>query len=309
MAKPTLMQGSKGPDVKILQAALNALPTEYAMLIVDGMFGPKTGARVREAQAALGIVIDGVVGPVTWSRIDDALMSIGIPGVIPGSKPPQFSFEFSKNDRPGGGLWKPEKAWDLFTLKAAIERHNRSSLSTEIILSIFFEESQFCNRRQITDSGKDGPASGFGQMETGNPDKQEYYAWAGLPVDPPGTSKAQRGEQVAARILANNEEAVRIHVGYYNWLKEVRGFDRMGTLAAQVGSHTVYIPLFVKGGDLIRDAWVSRNRKVMIDALNYAPANSPKQNSVPWPRFSKFWRFIIPDYTMAWVPPGWGTSP
>ena len=42
--------------------------------------------------------------------------------------------------------------------------------------SIFFEESQFCNRRQITDSGKDGPASGFGQMETGNPDKQEYYA-------------------------------------------------------------------------------------------------------------------------------------
>ena len=107
MAKPTLMQGSKGPDVKILQAALNALPTEYAMLIVDGMFGPKTGARVREAQAALGIVIDGVVGPVTWSRIDDALMSIGIPGVIPGSKPPQFSFEFSKNDRPGGGLWKP----------------------------------------------------------------------------------------------------------------------------------------------------------------------------------------------------------
>ena len=52
---------------------------------------------------------------------------------------------------------EPEKAWDLFTLKAAIERHNRSSLSTEIILSIFFEESQFCNRRQITDSGKDGP--------------------------------------------------------------------------------------------------------------------------------------------------------
>ena len=309
MAKPTLMQGSKGPDVKILQDALNALPTDYALLIVDGVFGPKTGARVREAQKTLGIVIDGVVGPVTWSRIDDALMSIGIPGVIPGSKPPQFGFEFDKNDRPGGGLWKPEKAWDLFTLKAAIERHNRSSLSTEIILSIFFEESQFCNRRQITDSGKDGPASGFGQMETGNPDKQDYYAWADLPTDPPNTPKAQRGEKVAARILGNNEEAVRIHVGYYNWLKEVRGLDRMGTLAAQVGSHTVYIPLFVKGGDMIREAWVSRNRKVMIDALNYAPANSPKKNFVPWPRFSKFWRFIIPDYAMAWVPPGWGTSP
>lgn len=304
MAKPTLKQGSKGPDVNILQAALNALPAANALLIVDGIFGAKTGARVRQAQSALGIVIDGVVGPVTWSRIDDALLSIGIPGVIPGSKPPQFSFEFTRNDRPGGGLWLPEKAWDLFTLRQAIERHNRSSLSTEIILSIFFEESQFCNRRQITDTGKDGPASGFGQMETGNPDKQAYYAWANLPVDPPTTPKGTRGEQVAARILGSREEAVRIHVGYYNWLREVRGLDRMGTLAAQVGSHTAYIPLFVTGGDLIRVAWSSLNRKAMIDALNHAPKNSPKKNDVPWPRFAKFWRFIIHDYTMAWVPPG-----
>ncbi len=303
MAKPTLRQGSKGPDVNILQAALNALPAANALLIVDGVFGAKTGARVREAQSALGIVIDGVVGPVTWSRIDDALLSIGIPGVIPGSKPPQFSFEFTRNDRPGGGLWVPEKAWDLFTLRNAIARHNRSSLSTEIILSIFFEESQFCDRRQITDTGKDGPASGFGQMETGNPDKQAYYAWADLPVDPPTTPKGSRGEQVATRILGSREEAVRIHVGYYNWLKEERGLDRTGTLAAQVGSHTAYIPLFMTGGDLIRAAWGSLNRKAMIDALNYAPQNSPKKNHVPWPRFAKFWRFIIPDFSMAAVPP------
>ena len=304
MAKPTLRQGSKGPDVNILQAALNALPAANALLIVDGVFGAKTGARVRQAQSALGIVIDGVVGPVTWSRIDDALMSIGIPGVIPGSKPPQFSFEFTRNDRPGGGLWLPEKAWDLFTLRNAIARHNRSSLSTEIILSIFFEESQFCNRRQITDTGKDGPASGFGQMETGNSDKQAYYAWADLPVDPPNTPKGSRGEQVATQILGSREEAVRIHVGYYNWLKEVRGLDRTGTLAAQVGKHTAYIPLFMTGGDLIRAAWGSLNRKAMIDALNHAPQNSPKKNHVPWPRFAKFWRFIIPDFSMAAVSPG-----
>ena len=304
MAKPTLRQGSKGPDVNILQAALNALPAANALLIVDGVFGAKTGARVRQAQSALGIVIDGVVGPVTWSRIDDALMSIGIPGVIPGSKPPQFSFEFTRNDRPGGGLWLPEKAWDLFTLRNAIARHNRSSLSTEIILSIFFEESQFCNRRQITDTGKDGPASGFGQIETGNSDKQAYYAGADLPEDPPNTPKGSRGEQVATQILGSREEAVRIHVGYYNWLKDERGLDRTGTLAAQVGSHTAYIPLFMTGGDLIRAAWGSLNRKAMIDALNHAPQNSPKKNHVPWPRFAKFWRFIIPDFSMTAVPPG-----
>jgi hypothetical protein len=111
---------------------------------------------------------------------------------------------------------------------------------------------------------------------------------------------------VAARILGSREEGVRIHVGYYNWLKEVRGLDRQGTLAAQVGKHTAYIPLFVTGGELIRAAWTSLNRKAMIDALNHAPENSPKKNHVPWPRFAKFWRFIIPDYTMAWVPPGSG---
>ena len=37
MAKPTLRQGSKGPDVNILQAALNALPAANALLIVDGV--------------------------------------------------------------------------------------------------------------------------------------------------------------------------------------------------------------------------------------------------------------------------------
>jgi len=42
----------------------------------------------------------------------------------------------------------------------------------------------------------------------------------------------------------------------------------------------------------------------MIDALNHAPKNSPKENDVPWPRFAKFWRFIIPDFSMAAVPPG-----
>ena len=119
---------------------------------------------------------------------------------------------------------------------------------------------------------------------------------------------AQRGEQVAARILANNEGGGAHPRGLLQLAEEAR-LRPHGTLAAQVGSHTVYIPLFVKGGDLIRDAWVSRNRKVMIDALNYARRPTARKNSVPWLRFSKFWRFIIPDHTMAWVPPGWGTAP
>ncbi len=191
----TLSQGSKGPDVSVLQQALNlldqAVGRDFALLAVDGIFGPLTGKKVRAAQSELGIVVDGIVGPVTWSKIDDALMSMGIPGVIPGSKPPQWSFEFTKNDRPQPGPWDPEKSLNLFEMRLAIQRWNRSALSADMILVIFFEESLFCNMRQMLKKDKagqgSGPGIGFGQMETGNKDKQAYYAWAGLPTDPEGT--------------------------------------------------------------------------------------------------------------------------
>lgn len=59
-------QGSKGPDVKEIQAALNYHIRRPAMpLNPDGIFGPKTDDRVREFQKRAGLVVDGIVGPNT----------------------------------------------------------------------------------------------------------------------------------------------------------------------------------------------------------------------------------------------------
>ena len=307
--RATLRQGSQGPDVGLLQGWLNNMPSDLQDLVTDGIFGPKTAAKVREFQKLMEIAPDAVVGPITWAKINDALLAIGIPGALPGSTGPQFDFEFTSNDRPKPA-WHEDRAWDLFSIRQSIIRHNRSALDVDTILAIFFEESLFCNMPQMVEI-KDpeerkkrggmaiGPARGFGQMETRNSDKQEYYAWAGLPTDPPNTPESVRGEKVSAMMLGDKDTCVRIHVGWYNWLKEVRGKDFDGTLAAQVGSHVVYKNLFLRGGIAIGNAFMTRRRIDMINALNLARAESPKENDIPWPRFGKFWRFLIPDWSLV----------
>jgi peptidoglycan hydrolase-like protein with peptidoglycan-binding domain len=62
--------GSTGPDVKEVQAVLNQRPpSALAPLAVDGIFGPKTLARVKEFQRNKGLQVDGLVGPQTWRAL------------------------------------------------------------------------------------------------------------------------------------------------------------------------------------------------------------------------------------------------
>jgi peptidoglycan hydrolase-like protein with peptidoglycan-binding domain len=61
--------GSTGAEAVILQAQLNSkLPTGL-LLSVDGIFGPKTLARVKEFQKNNGLKVDGIVGPLTWGKL------------------------------------------------------------------------------------------------------------------------------------------------------------------------------------------------------------------------------------------------
>lgn len=57
-----IRRGSTGEVVKKIQRQLKGLA-------VDGIFGPRTEARVKEFQRAMGIGVDGIVGPVTWSYL------------------------------------------------------------------------------------------------------------------------------------------------------------------------------------------------------------------------------------------------
>lgn len=74
----SLSYGSYGTKVRELQESLNKLPpTSLAPLAVDGIFGPKTLARVKEFQANNKLAIDGIVGPLTWGVIHELLKLLG----------------------------------------------------------------------------------------------------------------------------------------------------------------------------------------------------------------------------------------
>ncbi|MFI4944901.1 MAG: peptidoglycan-binding protein, partial [Burkholderiales bacterium] len=63
--------GVKGPDVSYLQSRLNGTSEVTLLLEVDGKFGPKTYAAVKQFQRAHPpLRRDGVVGPLTWAAVE-----------------------------------------------------------------------------------------------------------------------------------------------------------------------------------------------------------------------------------------------
>jgi peptidoglycan hydrolase-like protein with peptidoglycan-binding domain len=65
-----LKRDSYGQGVDLVQLALNAHPpTLLPLLKVDGVFGSKTEARVREFQRNNGLVPDGIVGSLTRAAL------------------------------------------------------------------------------------------------------------------------------------------------------------------------------------------------------------------------------------------------
>lgn len=66
----TVRIGSRGPTVTFLQAQLNLVrPDLLPPLAMDGIFGPKTQARVMEFQRDKLLAVDGIVGPKTWAAL------------------------------------------------------------------------------------------------------------------------------------------------------------------------------------------------------------------------------------------------
>ncbi len=68
--RPTLQQGSSGPDVALVQRYLAVSP-------VDGVYGPGTVEAVRNYQSKQKLHVDGIVGPATWARIESGLGKSG----------------------------------------------------------------------------------------------------------------------------------------------------------------------------------------------------------------------------------------
>lgn len=67
-----LRRGSSGPNVVVLQVALNRIAQNYPAIpkipAVDGIFGSRTESSVRAFQQVFGLTPDGIVGPATWYK-------------------------------------------------------------------------------------------------------------------------------------------------------------------------------------------------------------------------------------------------
>ncbi len=68
-----LRRGSTGPNVVIIQVALNRISQNYPAIpkipAADGIFGSRTEAAVIAFQQIFGLTPDGIVGPGTWYEI------------------------------------------------------------------------------------------------------------------------------------------------------------------------------------------------------------------------------------------------
>lgn len=78
----TLAQGSRGPDVRLVQSLLNRIG--YNAGAVDGNFGRQTALAVTAFQRDNGLAADGVVGPATWSVLDRLLRGYDTYTIRPG---------------------------------------------------------------------------------------------------------------------------------------------------------------------------------------------------------------------------------
>jgi peptidoglycan hydrolase-like protein with peptidoglycan-binding domain len=65
---PTIKQGATGADVKRLQRLLVMMKL-LGFDDIDGVFGPKTAAAVKDFQQSSDLAVDGIVGPQTWGAL------------------------------------------------------------------------------------------------------------------------------------------------------------------------------------------------------------------------------------------------
>ncbi|HSU78999.1 MAG TPA: peptidoglycan-binding protein [Candidatus Angelobacter sp.] len=73
---PVLKLGSIGHYVTLLQMDLNGLSLNYNLSTIDGKFGPKTEAVVKNFQDRFQLLHDGIVGPITWRLLTENVKAV-----------------------------------------------------------------------------------------------------------------------------------------------------------------------------------------------------------------------------------------
>jgi len=97
----TLSIGSRGQEVINLQEALNyQLPGASPALVVDGVFGPKTQARLRAFQSVRALAVDGIAGPKSHRALYSFVRS-RLHLIVPPARGSGRAFSLRDGDIPG----------------------------------------------------------------------------------------------------------------------------------------------------------------------------------------------------------------
>ncbi len=71
--------GSTGDKVRQMQEQINVIAGAYPAIpkvAVDGIFGPRTAAAVREFQSVFGLPVTGIVDYTTWYKISEIYVGV-----------------------------------------------------------------------------------------------------------------------------------------------------------------------------------------------------------------------------------------
>ena len=89
----TLRAGDVGADVRALQDVLNFHIRRLAPLAVDGIFGPKTKARVIDFQRSNRLVDDGIAGPISNNKLFESEKQQVSLSILPASAASNFGIK------------------------------------------------------------------------------------------------------------------------------------------------------------------------------------------------------------------------
>ncbi|MFF8378136.1 peptidoglycan-binding protein [Streptomyces sp. NPDC015661] len=99
---PLLRKGDTGSSVSRLQSDL--IIHGYPVGQVDGIFGKKTDAAVRQFQSDHDLVVDGIVGPATWGVLEGPVPSVEVTFDVSDFPSLALVFRFGVNEDADGYL-------------------------------------------------------------------------------------------------------------------------------------------------------------------------------------------------------------
>jgi peptidoglycan hydrolase-like protein with peptidoglycan-binding domain len=125
-----LRPGDSNDLVRLLQARLNRDYPLYSNLVVDGIYGPRTTAVVREFQRRAGLTVDGIAGPQTLGRLG---LNFDQPPPLPTDRPffycasGTWATPFQGHRSMSAGAWN---RWALSAISLSDTRPPASSTRT-----------------------------------------------------------------------------------------------------------------------------------------------------------------------------------